>query len=35
MYRDGKTMELEKIKQMGIDPQCILDIGAHTGQFYG
>jgi len=34
-YKPGETMRLEKIRDMGIDPTAILDIGAHTGQFYG
>lgn len=32
-YRTGETMRLEEIKDMGINPNAILDIGAHTGQF--
>mgnify|MGYP003116696342 FL=1 len=35
MYRDGETMRLEEVRDMGINPNAILDIGAHTGQFYG
>ncbi len=35
MYRDGETMRLEEGRDMGINPNAILDIGAHTGQFYG
>ncbi len=34
MYRDGETMRLEEVKDMGINPNAILDIGAHTGQFH-
>jgi len=34
-YRIGKTMRLEEVRDMGIDPTAILDIGAHSGQFYG
>jgi|TARA_B100000902_G_C27175846_1_gene846291 FkbM family methyltransferase len=33
-YRAGETMRLEEIKDMGINPNAILDIGAHTGQFH-
>ena len=35
MYRDGETMRLEEVRDMGINPKAILDIGAHSGQFYG
>ena len=35
MYRDGETMRLEEVRDLGINPNAILDIGAHTGQFYG
>ena len=34
-YRYGETMRLEEVRDMGINPNSILDIGAHTGQFYG
>ena len=34
-YRIGETMRLEEVRDMGIDPTAILDIGAHSGQFYG
>ena len=34
MYRTGETMRLEEVKDMGINPNAILDIGAHTGQFH-
>ena len=34
-YRDGETMRLEEVRDMGINPKAILDIGAHSGQFYG
>ena len=34
-YRDGETMRLEEVKDLGIEPKAILDIGAHTGQFHG
>ena len=35
MYRPGETMRLEEVKDLGINPIAILDIGAHSGQFYG
>ena len=34
-YRYGETMRLEEVRDMGINPNSILDIGAHTGQFHG
>ena len=34
MYKDGETMRLEEVRDMGINPNSILDIGAHTGQFH-
>ena len=35
-YRSGETMRLEQVNDMiGISPNAILDIGAHTGQFHG
>ena len=34
-YRDGETMRLEEVRDLGIRPKAILDIGAHTGQFHG
>ena len=34
-YRDGETMRLEEVRDMDINPKAILDIGAHSGQFYG
>jgi FkbM family methyltransferase len=33
-YKDGEKMRLEEIKNLGINPTAILDVGAHTGQFY-
>jgi len=33
-YKPGETMRLEEVRDMGINPSTILDIGAHTGQFY-
>ena len=33
-YRNGETMRLEEVRDMGINPNTILDIGAHTGQFH-
>ena len=34
-YRNGETMRLEEVRDLGINPTAILDIGAHRGQFYG
>jgi len=34
-YRNGETMRLEEVRDLGINPVAILDVGAHTGQFYG
>jgi FkbM family methyltransferase len=34
-YRYGETMRLEDVDKLGIHPNAILDIGAHTGQFHG
>ena len=34
-YRDGEVMRLNEVKELGINPTAILDIGAHSGQFYG
>ena len=33
-YRHGQTMRLEEVRDLGIEPKAILDIGAHTGQFH-
>jgi len=33
-YRNGETMRLEEVRDMDINPNAILDIGAHTGQFH-
>ena len=33
-YRNGETMRLEEVRDMNINPNAILDIGAHTGQFH-
>ena len=33
-YKNGETMRLEEVRDMGINPNAILDIGAHTGQFH-
>ena len=33
-YKDGQTMRLGDVKDLGINPNNILDIGAHSGQFY-
>ena len=35
MYRDNETMRLEEVRELGVNPTTILDVGAHTGQFYG
>ena len=35
MYKSGESMRLNEVKNLGIEPNAILDIGAHTGQFYG
>ena len=34
-YRAGETMRLEDVDKLGIHPNAILDIGAHSGQFHG
>tara|TARA_X000001382_G_scaffold24809_1_gene15418 strand:- start:724 stop:1371 length:648 start_codon:yes stop_codon:yes gene_type:complete len=34
-YKVGEKMRLEEIKNLKINPNAILDVGAHTGQFYG
>jgi FkbM family methyltransferase len=34
MYRPGESMRLEDLKLKGFNPTTILDIGAHSGQFY-
>ena len=34
-YRTGEIMRLNEVKEIGIDPTSILDIGSHSGQFYG
>jgi len=34
-YKSGETMRLEEVRDLGIEPNAILDIGAHSGQFYG
>ena len=33
-YRNGETMRLGEVRDMNINPNAILDIGAHTGQFH-
>ena len=35
MYNQGEKLKLSKLKELGFNPNTILDIGAHTGQFYG
>ena len=34
-YIEGEELNLNKLKDLGFNPSTILDIGAHTGQFYG
>ena len=34
-YKNGETMRLEEVRDLGIEPKAILDIGAHSGQFHG
>ena len=34
MYKLSESMRLNEVKKLGIDPVTILDIGAHSGQFY-
>ena len=34
MYKSDESMRLNEVKNLGIEPNAILDIGAHTGQFY-
>ena len=34
-YKSGETMRLEEVRDLGIEPNAILDVGAHSGQFYG
>ena len=33
-YKQGESMKLNELKNLGFNPKTILDIGAHTGQFY-
>ena len=33
-YKNGETMRLEEVRDLGIEPKAILDIGAHSGQFH-
>lgn len=33
-YEIGNSLRLYKLKELGFNPKTILDIGAHTGQFY-
>ena len=35
MYKLGRSMRLNEVKKLGIDPVTILDIGSHIGEFYG
>ena len=34
MYKSGEVMRLNEIRNLGINPISILDIGSHSGQFY-
>ena len=34
MYKEGKSMDLSRVKELIGNPKFILDVGAHTGQFY-
>tara|TARA_Y100000114_G_C11725248_1_gene310602 strand:- start:178 stop:822 length:645 start_codon:yes stop_codon:yes gene_type:complete len=34
MYSPGDKLKLNKLKELGFNPNTILDIGAHKGQFY-
>jgi FkbM family methyltransferase len=33
-YKQGESIQLNYLKELGFNPKTILDIGAHTGQFY-
>ena len=33
-YRNGEMMRLYEARDLGVNPSSILDIGAHSGQFY-
>ena len=33
-YKSGEIMRLKEVRDLGINPVSILDVGAHTGQFY-
>jgi len=33
-YKLSNNLRLHKLKELGFNPNTILDIGAHTGQFY-
>ena len=35
MYKSNDSMNLMKLKNSGYNPKTILDVGAHSGQFYG
>ena len=35
VYRSNEVMKLDEVEKLGIEPIAILDIGAHSGQFYG
>jgi FkbM family methyltransferase len=34
-YKLGQSIKLDQVTELGIEPAVILDIGAHSGQFYG
>ena len=33
-YKQGESIQLNRLKELEFNPKTILDIGAHTGQFY-
>ena len=33
-YKNNEIMRLDLVKELNINPAAILDVGAHTGQFY-
>ena len=33
-YKNNEIMRLDLVKELNINPVAILDVGAHTGQFY-
>ena len=34
-YKLGQSIKLDQVTELGIEPAVILDVGAHSGQFYG